>query len=30
MRGVRSGDTVFNAAVKGEFDLVVAMYHDQG
>jgi 4-hydroxythreonine-4-phosphate dehydrogenase len=24
------GDTVFGAAVKGKFDLVVAMYHDQG
>jgi len=24
------GDTVFNAAVAGRFDLVVAMYHDQG
>lgn len=24
------GDTVFNAAVSGRFDLVVAMYHDQG
>ncbi len=24
------GDTVFNAAVAGKFDLVVAMYHDQG
>ncbi|WP_432799775.1 4-hydroxythreonine-4-phosphate dehydrogenase PdxA [Poriferisphaera sp. WC338] len=23
-------DTIFNAAVKGKFDLVVAMYHDQG
>ena len=23
-------DTVFNAAVAGKFDLVVAMYHDQG
>jgi len=23
-------DTVFNAAVQGRFDLVVAMYHDQG
>ena len=29
-RGPFPGDTVFNAAVKGEFDLVVAMYHDQG
>jgi 4-hydroxythreonine-4-phosphate dehydrogenase len=24
------GDTVFLAAVRGEFELVVAMYHDQG
>lgn len=24
------GDTIFNAAVAGKFDLVVAMYHDQG
>lgn len=24
------GDTIFNAAVKGKYDLVVAMYHDQG
>lgn len=24
------GDTVFLRAVKGEFDIVVAMYHDQG
>lgn len=24
------GDTVFGRAVKGEFDAVVAMYHDQG
>lgn len=29
-RGPFPGDTVFNAAVRGEFDLVVAMYHDQG
>jgi len=34
-RGVDAGgpypaDTVFLAAAKGEFDLVVAMYHDQG
>jgi len=29
-RGPFPGDTVFSAAVKGEFDLVVAMYHDQG
>jgi 4-hydroxythreonine-4-phosphate dehydrogenase len=24
------GDTIFNAAVRGDWDLVVAMYHDQG
>ncbi len=24
------GDTIFNAAIKGRYDLVVAMYHDQG
>ncbi len=24
------GDTIFNAALAGEYDLVVAMYHDQG
>ena len=24
------GDTIFNSAIKGRFDLVVAMYHDQG
>jgi len=24
------GDTIFNAAVAGKYDLVVAMYHDQG
>ncbi|MFG0327353.1 MAG: 4-hydroxythreonine-4-phosphate dehydrogenase PdxA [Phycisphaerales bacterium JB037] len=29
-RGPYPGDTVFNRAVAGEFDLVVAMYHDQG
>src|SRR5690606_28428230 len=23
-------DTIYNAAVAGKFDLVVAMYHDQG
>lgn len=28
--GPLPGDTVFNRAVAGEFDLVVAMYHDQG
>ncbi|MFN0134394.1 MAG: 4-hydroxythreonine-4-phosphate dehydrogenase PdxA [Phycisphaerales bacterium] len=29
-RGPMPGDTVFNAAVIGDYDLVVAMYHDQG
>ncbi|TVS00801.1 MAG: 4-hydroxythreonine-4-phosphate dehydrogenase PdxA [Phycisphaerales bacterium] len=29
-RGPFPGDTVFGRAVQGEFDLVVAMYHDQG
>jgi 4-phospho-D-threonate 3-dehydrogenase / 4-phospho-D-erythronate 3-dehydrogenase len=29
-RGPFPGDTIFNAAVQGVFDLVVAMYHDQG
>jgi 4-hydroxythreonine-4-phosphate dehydrogenase len=24
------GDTIFNAARRGRYDLVVAMYHDQG
>lgn len=28
--GPLPGDTVFLSAVKGRFDLVVAMYHDQG
>lgn len=28
--GAWPSDTVFNAAVSGRFDLVVAMYHDQG
>ncbi len=28
--GPISGDTVFYRALKGEFDAVVAMYHDQG
>lgn len=28
--GPYPGDTIFNAAVGGKFDLVVAMYHDQG
>jgi 4-hydroxythreonine-4-phosphate dehydrogenase len=30
VRGPISGDTVFYRATKGEFDLVVAQYHDQG
>jgi 4-hydroxythreonine-4-phosphate dehydrogenase len=30
VRGPFPGDTIFNRAVRGEFDLVVAMYHDQG
>lgn len=35
MRGVRiegpfPGDTVFGRAVRGEFDVVIACYHDQG
>ena len=29
-RGPIPGDTVFYRAVRGEFDLVVAQYHDQG
>ncbi len=29
-RGPVPGDTVFGRAMRGEFDLVVAMYHDQG
>jgi 4-hydroxythreonine-4-phosphate dehydrogenase len=28
--GPHAGDTVFLQAVRGAFDLVVAMYHDQG
>jgi len=28
--GALSGDTVFHHAVQGEYDAVVAMYHDQG
>jgi 4-hydroxythreonine-4-phosphate dehydrogenase len=28
--GPTSGDTVFHYALKGDFDVVVAMYHDQG
>jgi 4-hydroxythreonine-4-phosphate dehydrogenase len=30
VRGPFPGDTIFGQAVKGRFDLVVAMYHDQG
>lgn len=30
VRGPFPGDTIFHRALKGEFDLVVAMYHDQG
>ena len=30
VQGPISGDTVFYRALKGEFDLVVAHYHDQG
>jgi 4-hydroxythreonine-4-phosphate dehydrogenase len=30
VRGPLPGDTVFLRAARGEFDLVVAMYHDQG
>jgi 4-phospho-D-threonate 3-dehydrogenase / 4-phospho-D-erythronate 3-dehydrogenase len=29
-RGPYPADTVFNRAIKGEFDVVLAMYHDQG
>ncbi|MFN8751933.1 MAG: 4-hydroxythreonine-4-phosphate dehydrogenase PdxA, partial [Betaproteobacteria bacterium] len=29
-QGPISGDTVFYRALRGEFDLVVAQYHDQG
>jgi 4-hydroxythreonine-4-phosphate dehydrogenase len=28
--GPLSGDTVFHYALRGDFDAVVAMYHDQG
>ena len=28
--GPLSGDTVFHQALSGEYDAVVAMYHDQG
>ena len=30
MRGPIPADSVFNRAIAGEFDLVLAMYHDQG
>lgn len=30
VEGPFPGDTIFNAAIKGRYDLVVAMYHDQG
>lgn len=30
VEGPFPGDTIFNAAVAGRYDLVVAMYHDQG
>lgn len=30
VKGPIPGDTVFNRAVNGEFDIVVVMYHDQG
>jgi 4-hydroxy-L-threonine phosphate dehydrogenase PdxA len=30
VKGPISGDTVFYRALNGEFDLVVAQYHDQG
>jgi 4-hydroxythreonine-4-phosphate dehydrogenase len=30
VRGPLSGDTVFYQALQGEYDAVVAMYHDQG
>jgi 4-hydroxythreonine-4-phosphate dehydrogenase len=29
-RGPYSGDTIFIGAASGDYDLVVAMYHDQG
>ncbi len=29
-RGPFPGDSVFNRAINGEFDVVLAMYHDQG
>ena len=30
VRGPFPADTIFNAAIAGKFDVVVAMYHDQG
>lgn len=30
VRGPFPGDTVFRRAVEGDFDVVIAMYHDQG
>ena len=30
VQGPFSADTIFNVAVKGKYDVVVAMYHDQG
>ena len=30
VKGPFPGDTIFRAAIAGKFDLVVAMYHDQG
>jgi 4-hydroxythreonine-4-phosphate dehydrogenase len=30
VHGPFPGDTVFNAALNGKYDMVVAMYHDQG
>jgi 4-hydroxythreonine-4-phosphate dehydrogenase len=29
-RGPYPADTIFNRALKGEFDVVIALYHDQG
>lgn len=29
-RGPYPGDTIFRSAMQGQFDIVVAMYHDQG
>ena len=30
VQGPFPADTIFNVAVKGKYDVVVAMYHDQG